>query len=391
MRGPAVLAATLVVATLMPPRAEAIPAWARKYNMPCSGCHYPAPPKLNAIGIRFRWAGYRMPNEMGQDVAVDQVSNYIAAQGQVVYGASRTGSDPVTTALDASDAKLWYMGPFGKHYRGWFEFERMPDATMGLGAEVGGVWGKEASYGGFNVGQGHFLFETGIAGFDRNVALTDVPLPLEGPTTAGVPFVFGDDRIGAEAFYVAGNNRVSVQVLEPVAGLSAGVNRRKDYVVTDQLLLDPNGGGLQFTALYGSVLGVDSSAPGTHSTYWRVGASASHYFGDLEVLGGIVLAQDNSLPVGGTSPFTSSSVKGLGYWVSGEYAFPRNPLAVYGRFESLDPNTAASGFRASRTVLGGVLPLTVPQYLKLNVEFSLLAPQAGANTENLAAGLTLAF
>lgn len=25
-----------------------IPAWARKYNMNCSGCHYPAAPRLNA-------------------------------------------------------------------------------------------------------------------------------------------------------------------------------------------------------------------------------------------------------------------------------------------------------------------------------------------------------
>ncbi len=38
-----------------------IPAWARKYNMNCSGCHYPAPPRLNATGQRFKWAGYRMP------------------------------------------------------------------------------------------------------------------------------------------------------------------------------------------------------------------------------------------------------------------------------------------------------------------------------------------
>lgn len=32
----------------------AIPAWARKYNMNCSGCHYPVVPRLNETGIRFR-------------------------------------------------------------------------------------------------------------------------------------------------------------------------------------------------------------------------------------------------------------------------------------------------------------------------------------------------
>ncbi len=379
----------LVATVLTPPPASAIPAWARKYNMPCSGCHYPTPPKLNALGVRFRWAGYRMPGELGQDVAVDQVTNYIAVQGQAIYTLSRTGSTPAAGTLDASDAKLWYMGPFGKHYLGWFEFERMPDATLGLGAEVGGVWGNDHAYGGFKVGQGHFLFETGVAGFERNVALTDTPLPLEGPTTAGVPFIFSDDRTGAEAFYVTGNNRLSVQVLEPVAGLSSSGNLRKDYVLMDQLLLDQSGSGVQVTALYGTVLGVDSSALGLHSTYWRIGASASHYIGNLELLAGLVLARDNDLPTGGTSPFTSSTMKGSGYWLSGQYAFGQSPLAIYGRYESATPNTGAG--TASRVVLGGALPLTVPQYLRVNLEYSLLAPASGAKTNNLAAALTLAF
>lgn len=391
MRGPVLFAAALFASTLRPPDAEAIPAWARKYNMSCSGCHYPAPPKLNALGIRFRWAGYRMPGELGQSVSVDQVSNYIAAQGQVVYDLSRTGTQAATTALDAADAKLWYMGPLGKHYLGWFEFERMPDATMGLGAQVGGVWGNEHGYGGFKVGQGHFLFETGMAGFERNVALTDIPLPLEVPTTAGVPFVFSDDRVGAEAFYVTGNNRLSAQVLEPVAGLSANANTRKDFVLTDQVLLDPTGGGLQVTGLFGSVLGVDPSALSRRSSYWRVGASASHYFESFELLGGVVLARDNDLPTGGGSAFATSTIKGLGYWVSGQYALPRSPLALYGRYESADPNTSVSNDATSRIVLGGILPLTLPEYLRLNVEYSLRTPQTGENTHNLAVGLTLGF
>src|SRR5579859_5257185 len=93
-------------------------------------------------------------------------------------------------------------------------------------------------------------------------------LPLEGPTTAGVPFIFSDDRVGAEAFYVVHKNRISAQILEPVPGFSVNVNNHKDFVITDQILLDPTGGGLQFTALYGSVLGVDTSAAGLRSNYW---------------------------------------------------------------------------------------------------------------------------
>jgi hypothetical protein len=388
MRRPICLCVLLVTSALGAPDAQAIPAWARKYNMPCSGCHYPAPPKLNETGIRFRWAGYRLPGELGQAVLVDQVANYISAQGQVVYQVSRSGNQ-TAIAADASDARLWYMGPLGKHYVGWFEFERMPDATLGLGAQIGGVWGNARSYGGFKVGQGHFLFETGLAGFDRNVALTDVPLPLEGPTTAGVPFVFADDRVGSEVFYVIGRNRIAAQVLEPVPGI--GVNNRKDVVLNDQLLLDPLGGGVQVTALYGSVVGVDSSSTAGRSSYWRLAASANHNFGPLEVLGGIILARDNSLPTGGASPFTASSVKGLGYWLSGQYVVPRTPLALYGRYEFADPNTSAAADAASRLVLGGILPLTLPEYLRLNVEYGLRMPQTGGRAQNLGVGLTLGF
>lgn len=386
-----ILVGVVTASALAAPAARAIPAWSRKYGVPCSTCHYPAPPKLNGFGIRFRWAGYRMPGELGQDVAVDEVKNYIAVQGQAMYTLSRTGSAPAQAPLSAGDAKLWYMGPLGKHYVGWFEFERAPDATQQLGATVGGVWGNDRSFGGFRVGQGHFLWETGVAGFERNVALTDAPLPVEGRTTGGVPFVFSDDRTGAEAFYVTGSNRLSVQVLEPLAGLSPAVNNHKDYALMDQVVVDQSGSGLEFTAIYGSVLGVDTSALGLRSTYWRIGASASHYVGNLELLGGLVLGRDASLPTGGGSPFTAASMRGTGYWLSGEYSVGQSPLTIYGRYEHANPNTAVSGLAASRVVLGGNLPLTMPQYLRVNLEYSLLAPQTGPRTNTVATALSLAF
>src|SRR6266545_6772124 len=67
-----------------------IPAWARKYNMNCSGCHYPAPPRLNATGQRFKWAGYRMPEEVGEQVDVERIQNYLAAAGEVTYEYEKT-------------------------------------------------------------------------------------------------------------------------------------------------------------------------------------------------------------------------------------------------------------------------------------------------------------
>ncbi len=51
------IAATVL---LLAPRAEAIPAFARKYETSCQTCHTVFP-KLNAFGTAFRLNGYRMP------------------------------------------------------------------------------------------------------------------------------------------------------------------------------------------------------------------------------------------------------------------------------------------------------------------------------------------
>ncbi len=49
--------ALLCVATFNPPRALAVPSYARQTGLACSGCHY-APPELNPAGRRFKLTGY---------------------------------------------------------------------------------------------------------------------------------------------------------------------------------------------------------------------------------------------------------------------------------------------------------------------------------------------
>jgi hypothetical protein len=47
----------LFVAALNPPKAEAVPSYARQTGLACSGCHY-TPPELNPAGRRFKLLGY---------------------------------------------------------------------------------------------------------------------------------------------------------------------------------------------------------------------------------------------------------------------------------------------------------------------------------------------
>jgi len=47
----------LCIAALNPPKAAAVPSYARQTGLACSGCHY-APPELNPAGRRFKLLGY---------------------------------------------------------------------------------------------------------------------------------------------------------------------------------------------------------------------------------------------------------------------------------------------------------------------------------------------
>jgi hypothetical protein len=47
----------LSIAAINPPKASAVPSFARQTGLPCSGCHY-NPPELNPAGRRFKLLGY---------------------------------------------------------------------------------------------------------------------------------------------------------------------------------------------------------------------------------------------------------------------------------------------------------------------------------------------
>ncbi len=75
-----------LVAAVLPDDAQALPAFARKYNMNCTACHT-APPILNTFGQRFLENGYQLPGtedggitgkkKLG-DLTLDDVNNYVS-------------------------------------------------------------------------------------------------------------------------------------------------------------------------------------------------------------------------------------------------------------------------------------------------------------------------
>lgn len=369
-----------------------IPAWARKYNMNCSGCHYPVPPRLNATGLRFRWAGYRMPEEINEAITVEKIQNYVAGHAVTQFEWTKTSGQPADNVFALPEAGLFFAGPFGRHFAGFLEFQRTPDGAVDLGASMQAMWGQEQRYGGFRVGQIHAINEWGVAGFDRKVGADDIA-PL-GAITAAIPFTF-DMAVGAEAFLVTGSNRLSMQLtngIDVAGGVTpGGPGPSKDVALIDQLLYDGDGSGIEAVGYYGTLKGIDSVAqPTLNSHFWRLALSANKIYHNTEVLGGVVYGKDLDLPT--SLAFTNNEDTGLGWWVSGQYYMPNTPLVLFARYEMVTPNTDVSNSGTRYVDAGLVLPINLPQYIRTTLEYRLTNPESGApNTSDVLAELQFNF
>lgn len=419
----AVTLAVLVFGSGLPlASAHAIPPWARKYNMACSGCHFPVVPRLNSTGLVFKWAGYRMPNEIGDNVEVKKIEEYFGAQGVARYAYARTQrSDADVNGTSVPGASIFAAGALGKYFGAFLQFERTPDAAVDLIAQMSAVIGSEQRFGGLRIGTGHALTGGMVAGFDRPTGIL-APLPLESSVTAAVPFSFTGDGVGIDGYVVFdGRDRLGLQVLnsrlpsQPAAG---AVVTRLDLALSNQFIWGKHGDGITAMAFLGQMTGVNSNAPEVVSRYTRFAVSANRWISNAELGGGYVYGNDTRLPVG-ANLFTNSSLSGNGYWLSGLYALPKSLVNLFVRYEELRPRdtglsaaprilstriaqTTRDPFSTSsltsnrvaasvigsdedlllngarRYVAGVVLPLNLPQYLRLTLEGFVLAPQASS-------------
>lgn len=101
-------------------KATALPMFARRYGVPCSTCHT-SPPRLNETGYRFRAAGFRMPEELGQklDDRARKITDYIGFRLQPRYDVTHTSVGAATETeqnvnLFAAEGYLWY-GPISRY------------------------------------------------------------------------------------------------------------------------------------------------------------------------------------------------------------------------------------------------------------------------------------
>ena len=366
---PFVLAGLLFA--LFPSTASAIPAWSRRYDVACSTCHYPAPPRLNTYGHKFRRAQYRLPEEFGKDADWKAVGNYVAMRARARYeydspeqgfSGSPTGDDTVKNSFKLNDATFFFAGPIAKNFSGFVELERPGDAAeIEAVVSIGGVRGTPDSFWTFRIGQFHTLSRVGFGGLDRPTGIS-TPNALSRALVSGNDFKLNQDQVGVEGTYVHGNHRFIGQILnggDAADGKTtdrADQNRDKDYLLAWEMIWGDTASGLTVFSYDGTQNEYDDLTAPDVVSFNRYGVTAAQVWDNgFEVQGGYVTGTDDYRlePVPGID-----SIDGDGYWLEiAKYWEKLHNLTIFGRFDSTDPNNDVDDDARDQITLGLTWPV----------------------------------
>ena len=120
---PIVIASLLFVA-FMPEDSDAIPSFARKYEMNCSNCHI-AWPQLNKVGRTFKEAGYKFPGNAKTQVISDflQWDKKVPITGIIVSRPYDEKKSDVRKVRALHEVELIVAGLIYKDVSGFLEIE----------------------------------------------------------------------------------------------------------------------------------------------------------------------------------------------------------------------------------------------------------------------------
>ena len=254
--------ATLVVSTSQ--RAQAIPAFARKYGMPCSACHE-AWPKLNNFGQVFKDNGYQMGNDKDAPIyhepAYWPISFRITPNwhrentNHVLVDQAASGVQGVTTSgWDLSGLDILTAGTLNKN----ISFLLTPSADSTGAFHFESAWVRfdnllKTSW--LNVKVGKFELDN-VFSEKRNLTLSNNGGPYQiyhyqpayDVSAGSTPFGIGDNQLGFEVMGHSKNSytRYSVSVLSSNDGqVGLPTSNAYDVFLAGSQAFEAGGLGLQ--------------------------------------------------------------------------------------------------------------------------------------------------
>ncbi|NOY84434.1 MAG: hypothetical protein GXO96_06380 [Nitrospirae bacterium] len=353
-----------LIGMLFPQEVSALPAWGRKYNADCSLCHSPAVPRLNKTGQKFRWSGYRMPDEVGKSQDISKAGNFLSlrARGRAEYKNPEGAME--TNRFAWHDTTFFYAGALTKTLSSFTEFE-WEDGKVELLSQVRAFFGESSNqFTTIRLGQFHSMQGVGIGGFDRPTGISrPEPLSSRALTSSAIPFRIRENQQGAEVAHVVNNSRFIAQVLNGLAvGGNSGVegeqDKNKDIMFAYERILDDLASG--FT-LYGYRGVWNDGTEESDYSFYRYGAVANKIFSSgTEIIGGYFRAEDMVPSAVGTD------VQGNSFYVEGQHFLKPLDTTLLARFDWVDPNDSLGGNNRKIETIGVVH--TYESHLRLALE-----------------------
>ena len=347
-----------------------IPAFARKYHLPCSACHT-AWPELNPFGQAFKDRGYQLGND--RDSPIFQNNAYIplalrttpqfhleSTTKQLVDSTPGTSSccaekTLTQTGFDLSGIDFLMLGTLNKDVTFGLVPTLDPDGTAGIETafvrfdNLGNSPWANVKLGKFELD--NLLSEKRIILLSNNGGLYQSYHFI--PLNDGTNFGLGDNQIGVELMGHSPNSytRYSLAALTSTDG-EAGIGAGSSYDAAFTLshALDAGSMGVERFGVYAyvgqrpTVFESDSGVPipgfsVTRKPFYRVGFTGNFSFGNLELLPFLMHASDDKALTGGTQ----NAIWNAGLLEAHYFVNPQ--LAFLGRYEAIrmhqqaDPTT----------------------------------------------------
>jgi len=372
---------------------HAIPAFARKYGLPCSACHI-GWPILNTFGQQFRDNGYQLGND--RDSPIYQNPAYwpitfrvtpnwhVESQTKVFVDQTQAEQTVTTTGFDLSGLDIWTAGTLYKN----ISFSVLPSMAEGDTFHFENAWVRfdnlfktpwmNLKFGKFELdmllSQKRFLTLSNVGGFWYNYQFLP---PGDSNGFGGI----GDNQLGVELSGHSKNSyaRYSIALLSSVdgnpglvSGSQPGTARTYDVFANVNEGFQVKSLGVQRVGLYGYLgqsptyfltsNGTPVEAQGNRS-FSRVGAYGWWFIKDLDIETLYMRGQDNvylgnSVPANqpGLLPPGAVGPSWNGGFVEAHYTV--NPQLIFtGRYELVHMSRQANP--ATISTLGNVDSFTV--------------------------------
>jgi len=352
-------------------KTKAIPAFARKYHLPCSACHT-AWPELNAFGQAFKDRGYQLGNDRDSPIFQNNAYIPLALRTTPQFHLESTTKQPVDatpgvagppfvektltqTGFDFSGIDFLMLGTLFKNVTFGLVPTLDPDGTAGIETafvrfdNLGNSPWANIKLGKFELD--NLLSEKRIILLSGNGGLYQSYhfLPL-GDTLNN--FGLGDNQIGVELMGHSPNSytRYSLAALTSTdgeAGLGAGSSY--DAAFTLSHALDAGSMGVERFGVYAyvgqrpTVFQTTGGGPLPYTEarkpFYRVGFTGNFSFGNLELLPFLMHASDDKALTAGTQ----NAIWNAGLLEAHYFVNPQ--LAFLGRYEAIrmhqqaDPTT----------------------------------------------------